>query len=42
MTVIHFDDEKTDRVVPKILQLANDSHLYREGLLTGYNNRIPF
>ena len=42
MTVIHFDDEKTDRVVPKVLQLANDSHLYREGLLTGYNNRIRF
>ena len=42
MTVIHFDDEKNDRVVPKILQLANDSHLYREGLLTGYNNRIHF
>ena len=42
MTVIHFDDESTDRVYPKVLQLSNDSHLYREGLLTGYSNRIFF
>ena len=42
MTVIHFDDEKTDRIYPKVLQLSNDSHLYREGILTGYNNRIHF
>ncbi len=38
VTVIHFDG--TGRIYPKVIQLANDSHLYREGLLTGYNNGI--
>lgn len=28
--------------VPKILSLSNDSHLYREGLPTNYNNRLRF
>ena len=27
---------------PKVLQLSNDSHLYREGILTGYQNEIRF
>lgn len=36
-SVIEFDDEK-DFVYPKLLQHSNDSHLYKEGLLTGYNN----
>lgn len=40
MTVIRFDDEHTDCVVPMVLQLSNDSHLYREGILTGYCNQI--
>ncbi|MBE6633071.1 MAG: histidine phosphatase family protein [Ruminococcaceae bacterium] len=26
--------------IPKVLQLSNDSHLYREGLPTDYQNRI--
>lgn len=37
VTAIHFDDSH-DFVVPRILQLSNDSHLYREGILTGYHN----
>ena len=37
MTVIKFDREG-DKIIPKMLQLSNDSHLYREGILTGYNN----
>lgn len=39
MTVIHFN-EKDDFIYPKILQHSNDSHLYKEGILTGYNNEI--
>ena len=27
---------------PKALQVSNDSHLYREGILTGYQNEIHF
>ena len=46
MTVIEFqpyDREGLDPVcVPKVLQLSNDSHLYREGLSTKYQNRIEF
>lgn len=41
MTVIRFP-EKGDFVYPKVLQLSNDSHLYREGILTGYNNVYRF
>ncbi len=41
MTVIHFT-ESGGYVYPKTLQLSNDSHLYREGLLTGYHNAIKF
>ena len=29
-------------VYPKALQVSNDSHLYREGILTGYHNEIRF
>lgn len=39
VTVIHFEDSR-DFVVPRVLQLSNDSHLYHEGLLTGYHNEI--
>ena len=39
MTVINFE-EKEGIVVPKMLQLSNDSHLYRDGLPTKYNNQI--
>ncbi len=38
MTVIRFDG--TDFVVPCALQLSNDSHLYKSGLPTNYNNGI--
>ena len=36
MSVIHFDEGKSF-VVPKLLQLSNDAHLYRQGLPTRYN-----
>lgn len=41
MSVIHFT-ELGGYVYPKVLQVSNDSHLYREGILTGYNNSIKF
>ncbi len=40
MTVIQFNGDGL--VVPKILQLSNDSHIYREGLPTNYKNEIKF
>ncbi|MBQ7292353.1 MAG: histidine phosphatase family protein [Clostridia bacterium] len=41
MTVVEFKNE--NRIaIPKILTFANDSHLYREGLPTKYNNEIYF
>ncbi|MBR2460762.1 MAG: histidine phosphatase family protein [Clostridia bacterium] len=39
MSVINFSGTG-DWIYPKALQLSNDSHLYRDGLLTGYNNGI--
>ncbi len=41
MTVIEFR-EQDGVVIPRVLQLANDSHLYREGLPTQYQNRLYF
>ena len=41
MTVIEFK-EIDGIVIPKMLQLSNDSHLYHEGILTGYQNEIRF
>jgi probable phosphoglycerate mutase len=41
MSVIHFN-ENDEKIIPKMLQLSNDSHLYREGILTGYNNAFKF
>ena len=41
MSVIHFT-ELGGYVYPKVLQTSNDSHIYREGILTGYNNSIKF
>ena len=38
MTVFKFEGE--GMIYPKMLQMSNDSHLYREGLLTGYCNGI--
>lgn len=41
MTVIDFSG-KDGLVIPKVLQLSNDSHLYKEGLATHYNNYVRF
>ena len=38
VTVIVFGDE--GEVYPKMLQMSNDSHLYKEEILTGYNRGI--
>lgn len=38
MTVIRFAGE--ENVIPCVLQLSNDSHCYREGLPTKYNDEI--
>lgn len=40
VTVIHFSDAEEGYTYPKVFQLSNDSHLYKEGKLTGYNNSI--
>lgn len=40
VTVIKFDNKAT--LVPKVLTLSNDSHIYREGLPTKYNNFLYF
>ena len=41
MTVIEFKSNN-GFVVPQILQLSNDSHLYKDGLPTKYQNKIYF
>ncbi len=41
MTVIEFA-ENDGYAVPKVLTLSSDSHLYREGLPTKYENRLYF
>lgn len=41
MTVIEFK-EVNGFAIPKVLTLSSDSHLYREGLPTKYNNMIYF
>jgi probable phosphoglycerate mutase len=41
MTVIHFDETKP-KIFPRVLQMSNDSHLYREDLPTKYNNLYEF
>ncbi len=41
LTVIEFT-EKEGKVIPKVLTLSNDGHLYREGLTTKYNNGVVF
>ena len=42
MTAIEFKDEGNGIVIPKVLTLANDSHLYHEGLPTRYHNVLRF
>jgi probable phosphoglycerate mutase len=37
VTVLQFDDQSA-AAPPKILQWSNDSHLYKEGILTPYNH----
>ena len=41
VTVIHFD-EKKEITTPYLLTLSNDSHLYKQGLSTKYNNEFLF
>lgn len=41
MTVIEFQANK-GIVVPKVLELSNDSHIYAEGLPTKYNHKVNF
>ena len=41
VTVIEFAD-RGGYAVPKVLTLSSDSHIYREGLPTNYNNYIRF
>ena len=41
MSVINFEP-RGKYVYPHVLQTANDSHLYREGIITGYHNSIKF
>ena len=41
MTVINFE-ERGGYAYPRVLQLSNDSHLYHEDILTGYQNTILF
>ena len=41
MTVIEFK-EKDGYATPRILTLSSDSHIYKEGLPTHYNNEIMF
>ena len=41
ITVIELKDEGGFSI-PKICTLSNDSHIYREGLPTTYNNLIRF
>lgn len=39
MTVIRFEEQE-GVVIPRVLQLSNDSHLFKAGLSTKYQNRI--
>lgn len=44
MTVIEFKEEAdgSDLVIPRVLSFGNDSHLYRDGLPTHFQNRLYF
>lgn len=41
MTVIEFKDDR-GFAIPKVLTFSSDSHLYRDGLPTNYNNYLRF
>ena len=38
VSAIHFPISSQSEIIPKILQYSNDSHIYKEGLPTRYNN----
>ena len=40
VTVIEFSAKQGELCIPTVLQLSNDSHLYKDGLGTNYQNRI--
>ncbi|MBQ7821617.1 MAG: histidine phosphatase family protein [Clostridia bacterium] len=42
MTVIEFKEDLPGYSIPRVLTLANDSHLYREGLPTKFHNQLYF
>lgn len=37
MSVIYFDENK-ENIIPRVLTWSSDSHLYKEDILTGYQN----
>ena len=37
-SVIHFPPSSTGKITPKILSYSNDSHIYKDGLPTRFNN----
>ncbi len=41
MTVVDFKEEN-GFAIPRVMTLSSDSHLYRDGLPTNYNNEIRF
>ncbi len=41
MSVINFE-QNGQFVYPKVLQVSNDAHLYRDGLMSGYHNHYKF
>ena len=41
VTVVEFRD-RGGFTVPRVLQLSNDAHLYRDGLPTNYQDRLRF
>lgn len=42
MSVVEFEADENGLCTPMLLTLSNDSHLYREGYPTRYNNRLYF
>ena len=42
MTAIEFKDEGDGIVIPKVLTVSSDAHIYKEGLPTNYCNYIRF
>ena len=42
LTVIEFPDDEGEIIAPRVLTLANDAHIYKEGLPTNYNNYLRF